>query len=55
MTMTATMSHRMSLADDLAGHVAPVSPRQLPVIRLNARVCSVSATSVGRRSMEEAP
>ncbi len=43
------------LADELPVHGDAPPAAQRPVMRLKARVCSVSAISVGRRSIEEAP
>ena len=55
MTMAAMMSHRMKVPKVWAAMVCPLVVRQPKVTDLNLRVCSVSAFSVGRRSIEEAP
>ena len=45
----------VSRADDLPAHSHCPPAARRPVMRLKARVCSVSATSAGSRSIEEAP
>ncbi len=55
MTMAAMMSHRMKVPKVWAAMVWSSRCRQPKVTDLNLRVCSVSAFSVGRRSIEDAP
>jgi hypothetical protein len=51
---TATISQRMSCPMSCPVMLTTFSA-QRPLMRLKARVCSVSAVSAGRRSIEDAP